>query len=108
MTVPAGAALLQLREVSKSFGSIRALDRVDFEVRSGEVMALVGENGAGKSTLVKILAGMYTPDEGRISLAGEYVEFSGATRSEQAGIAVVQQELSLVPTLSIADNVFLG
>ena len=71
-------------------------------------MALVGENGAGKSTLVKILAGMYTPDAGRISLAGRYVEFSGATRSEQAGIAVVQQELSLVPTLSVADNVFLG
>ena len=108
MTVTDGAPLLHLQGVSKSFGSIRALDRVDFEVRSGEVMALVGENGAGKSTLVKILAGMYTPDEGRISLAGRYVEFSGATRSEQAGIAVVQQELSLVPTLSIADNVFLG
>ena len=108
MTMTGGAPLLRLQAVSKSFGSIRALDRVDFEVRSGEVMALVGENGAGKSTLVKILAGMYTPDAGRISLAGKYVEFSGATRSEQAGIAVVQQELSLVPTLSIADNVFLG
>ncbi len=108
MSMATGAPLLHLYSVSKSFGSIRALDRVDFEVRSGEVMALVGENGAGKSTLVKILAGMYTPDEGRISLAGEYVEFSGATRSEQAGIAVVQQELSLVPTLSVADNIFLG
>lgn len=102
------APLLLMEGVSKSFGSIRALDGVDFEVRSGEVMALVGENGAGKSTLVKILAGMYTPDEGAISLAGERVEFSGATRSEQAGIAVVQQELSLVPTLSVADNIFLG
>ncbi len=102
------APLLLMRGVSKSFGSIRALDSVDFEVHSGEVMALVGENGAGKSTLVKILAGMYTPDEGNIALAGEKVEFSGATRSEQAGIAVVQQELSLVPTLSVADNIFLG
>ena len=103
-----GAPLLQLRSVSKSFGSIRALDEVDFEVLSGEVMALVGENGAGKSTLVKILAGMYTPDDGRIILAGTDVAFSGATQSEHAGIAVVQQELSLVPTLSIADNIFLG
>ena len=102
------APLLLMEGVSKAFGSIRALDAIDFEVRSGEVMALVGENGAGKSTLVKILAGMYTPDEGRITLAGERVEFSGATRSEQAGIAVVQQELSLVPTLSVADNIFLG
>ena len=100
--------LLLVEGVSKSFGSIRALDAIDFEVRSGEVMALVGENGAGKSTLVKILAGMYTPDAGTIGLAGERVEFSGATRSEQAGIAVVQQELSLVPTLSVADNIFLG
>ena len=108
MTAPDRLPLLQLQAVSKSFGSIRALDRVDFEVRTGEVMALVGENGAGKSTLVKILAGMYKPDRGRISLAGRPVEFSGTTQSEQAGIAVVQQELSLVPTLSIADNVFLG
>ena len=103
-----GAPLLHVHSVSKSFGSIRALDQVEFEVLSGEVMALVGENGAGKSTLVKILAGMYAPDEGRISLAGEDVEFNGATQSEHAGIAVVQQELSLVPTLSIADNIFLG
>ncbi len=107
MTV-AGAPLLSLQSLSKSFGSIRALDRVDFEVRSGEVMALVGENGAGKSTLVKILAGMHHPDEGSISLAGKKVAFSGTTGSEQARIAVVQQELSLVPTLSVADNIFLG
>lgn len=100
--------LLEMRGISKSFGSIRALDRVDFEVQSGEVMALVGENGAGKSTLVKILAGMYPPDEGRIGLAGRPAEFSGASQSEHAGIAVVQQELSLVPTMSAADNIFLG
>ena len=103
-----GAPLLEMRSISKSFGSIRALDQVDFEVGHGEVMALVGENGAGKSTLVKILAGMYAPDSGEIELAGRAVEFSGASQSEHAGIAVVQQELSLVPTLSIADNIFLG
>lgn len=99
---------LQVIGVTKSFGAIRALDNVDFEVSTGEVMALVGENGAGKSTLVKILAGMYSPDDGQICLDGAPVEFGGATRSEHAGIAVVQQELSLVATLTVADNVFLG
>ena len=103
-----GAPYLEVASVSKSFGSIRALDRVDFEVRSGEVMALVGENGAGKSTLVKILAGMFPPDDGQIRLGGEAIDLGTATRSEHARIAVVQQELSLVPTLSIADNLFLG
>ena len=71
-------------------------------------MALVGENGAGKSTLVKILAGMFPADEGRICLGGKDTDLGAATRSEHAGIAVVQQELSLVPTLSIGDNLFLG
>ena len=91
---------LRVDAISKTFGSIRALDRADFEVGRGEVMALVGENGAGKSTLVKILAGMYPPDEGRIRLGGRDVHFGGSTQSEHAGIAVVQQELSLVPSLS--------
>ena len=100
--------VLLMEGISKFFGSIKALDAVDFEVRSGEVMALVGENGAGKSTLVKILAGMYTPDAGRAMLAGKPLELGGAIRSEQVGIAVVQQELSLVPTMSVADNIFLG
>ena len=102
------APFLRMDSVSKTFGSIRALDQADFEVRSGEVMALVGENGAGKSTLVKILAGIYAPDEGRIRLGGEDIQLGGATRSGNAGIAVVQQERSLVATLSVADNVFLG
>ena len=99
---------LQVVGLSKRFGAIRALDNTYFEVEAGEVMALVGENGAGKSTLVKILAGMYSPDEGEIYLNGKPVELGGATRSGHAGIAVVQQELSLVHTLSVADNVFLG
>ena len=107
-TVNSTEPYLRVDAVSKTFGSIRALDRADFEVGHGEVMALVGENGAGKSTLVKILAGMYPPDEGRIRLGGNDVQFGGSTQSEHAGIAVVQQELSLVPSLSIADNVFLG
>ncbi len=99
---------LRVDALSKTFGSIRALHKADFEVGRGEVMALVGENGAGKSTLVKVLAGMHPPDEGRILLDGQEVHFGGATGSEHAGIAVVQQELSLVLSLSVADNVFLG
>jgi ribose transport system ATP-binding protein len=99
---------LDVDSVSKSFGSIRALDHACFEVRAGEVMALVGENGAGKSTLVKILAGMFPPDDGQIRLGGEALDLGTATRSGHAAIAVVQQELSLVPTLSIADNLVLG
>src|SRR5262245_27838687 len=97
------APYLDVDSVSKSFGSIQALDRANFEVRAGEVMALVGENGAGMSTLVKILAGMFPPDDGHIRLGGETLDSGAANRSGHAGIAVVQQELSLVPTLSIAD-----
>ena len=107
-TVISSEPYLRIDALSKAFGSIRALDEADFEVGHGEVMALVGENGAGKSTLVKILAGMYPPDKGTIRLGGAEVHFGGSTQSEHAGIAVVQQELSLVPSLSVADNVFLG
>lgn len=99
---------LRMEGISKRFGSIRALSDVAFEVRSGEVMALVGENGAGKSTLVKILVGLHRPDEGRILLEGREADLSTVRRAEGARIAIVQQELSLVPTMSIAENVFLG
>ena len=98
--------MLRISGLSKAYGSIRALDRIDFELRRGEVMALVGENGAGKSTLVKILAGLVRPDAGEILLEGSPVGHGQALR--HAGIAVVQQELSLVPTMSAAENVFLG
>ena len=94
--------------ISKQFGSIRALSDVDFEVRRGEIMALVGENGAGKSTLVKILAGLHKPDAGDIYVDGEPSDLSSVLKSEAARVAVVQQELSLVPTMSVAENVFLG
>ena len=98
--------LLRIDSLSKAYGSIQALDAIDFELRAGEVMALVGENGAGKSTLVKILAGLVRPDSGTIRFDGEPI---GAGRElDRAGIAVVQQELSLVATMSAAENVFLG
>ena len=94
--------------ISKSFGSVHALRNVDFQLRAGEIMALVGENGAGKSTLVKILAGLSPPDSGSIQLSGKKVHIRRTADSQALGIAVVQQELSLVPTMSVAENVFLG
>ncbi|MGH2636041.1 MAG: sugar ABC transporter ATP-binding protein [Actinomycetota bacterium] len=94
--------------ISKRFGSIRALTDVSFEVRAGEVMALVGENGAGKSTLVKILVGLHRPDDGRILIEDREADLSSARRAEGERIAIVQQELSLVRTMSVAENVFLG
>jgi len=94
--------------ITKRYGLVEALSNADFELGSSEVMALLGENGAGKSTLVKVLAGLVTPDAGTIEINGEHVALHGAGQSRANGIAVVQQELSLVPTLSAAENVFLG
>lgn len=105
---PSDKPLLEMTAISKSFGSVQALRNVDFQVRSGEVMALVGENGAGKSTLVKILTGLYPPDSGSIQIAGKKAQIRRTADSQTLGIAVVQQELSLVPTMSVAENVFLG
>ena len=107
MTQP-DTPLVEIRGVSKSYGAIEALRSVDFELRAGEVMALLGENGAGKSTLVKILAGLVKHDNGEIRIDDAPAELYPAARSEGAGVAVVQQELSLVPTLTVAENVFLG
>jgi ABC-type sugar transport system ATPase subunit len=94
--------------ISRSFGSLKALDEVDFELAPGEVMALLGENGAGKSTLVKILAGLSTPDEGTILLDGVPADLGNPRRSREAGIALAAQELSVIGPLSAAENIFLG
>ena len=94
--------------VCKSFGGIAALHDVDFDLRAGEVHALVGENGAGKSTLMKILAGVHVEYDGVISLDGAPVEFAGVQDAERAGVAIIHQELDLVPELTAADNIFLG
>jgi ribose transport system ATP-binding protein len=100
--------LLRVRAVSKSYGLIQALKHADFDIDGGEVVALIGENGSGKSTLVKILSGLVHRDGGEITILGKAVDVSSPDRSREAGVAVVQQELSLVPTLSAAENVFLG
>ncbi|MER9136640.1 sugar ABC transporter ATP-binding protein [Mesorhizobium sp. M0830] len=100
--------VLSAEHISKSFGGIAALVDVRFELRRGEVHALMGENGAGKSTLMKILSGVYTGYEGKVSVDGRPVSFSGVRDAEDAGIAIIHQELNLVPELSVADNIFLG
>lgn len=100
--------LVKVTQVSKSFGGVHALRGVDLEVKAGEVNALLGENGAGKSTLIKIVAGVMTADDGSIEIAGRAHSFKSPAESRAAGLAVVYQELSLVPSLSVAANLFLG
>jgi ribose transport system ATP-binding protein len=100
--------VLEVEGVSKSFPGVRALEEVSFELRAGEVHALLGENGAGKSTLIKILCGVHRPDSGTIRLGGEPVRVASPRHAQALGIAVVHQELVLEPYLSVAENVFLG
>src|SRR5438309_1709584 len=104
------ATLLEMRGISKRFPGVLALDRVSFDLHSGEIHALVGENGAGKSTLMNVLGGVYPHGtyEGEIRLSGEVGRFGGVRAAEDAGIAVVHQELSLIPEFTIAENIFLG
>lgn len=100
--------LLQLTGIIKSFGGLRALDRVNFAVEAGEVMALVGDNGAGKSTLSKVISGAYQPDAGTMSLRGVAVNFLDPQDAVRAGIATIYQELALAGKMTVADNIFLG
>ena len=101
-------AILSVRGLSKQFPGVIALNQVDFELEEGEVHALVGENGAGKSTLIKILAGVYMPDAGEISLRGERFSPKNPKESLDQGISVIHQELQLVPALNAVENIFLG
>src|SRR5271154_5628352 len=96
-----GEHILELRAISKDFPGVRAVNKVDFDLRRGEVHAIVGENGAGKSTLMNILGGVLHPDSGDIFLEGRPVRFLDAADAGRKGIAVVFQELSLVPSLSV-------
>jgi D-xylose transport system ATP-binding protein len=99
---------LELRGVSKSFGSVQALQAVDFQVRDGEVMALVGDNGAGKSTLIKCVAGINSIDDGQIFFDGEPVAIHGPKDAAKLGIEVVYQDLALADNLDVVQNMFLG
>ena len=102
------APTLELRGITKAFGSVQALDDVDFEVRSGEVMALVGDNGAGKSTLIKCIAGIHPLDAGEIRFDGKPVNIHGPKDAAQLGIEVVYQDLALCDNLDVVQNMYLG
>jgi ABC-type sugar transport system ATPase subunit len=105
---PDGTSLIRMEGIGKSFPGVRALDGVEFEVRVGEVHALVGENGSGKSTLMKIASGEVRPDEGRILVRGEEASFRGPADAIAAGVTLTVQEVALVPDLTVAENVLLG
>ncbi|MDX6594067.1 MAG: D-xylose transport system ATP-binding protein [Gaiellales bacterium] len=104
----ADTPLLEVRNASKAFGAVQALYRVDFEIRPGEVMALVGDNGAGKSTLIKGIAGIYPFDEGQVLVDGEPVNIHGPRDAAKRGIEVVYQDLALADNLDVVANMFLG
>lgn len=101
-------AILTMEEIDKSFPGVHALDHVHFDVRCGEVHALMGENGAGKSTLMKVLTGIYTKDSGTINYEGKEVEFNNTREAQDAGIVIVHQELNMVGDLTVAQNIFIG
>ena len=100
--------ILSAKEISKRFGGLLALDRVGLDVRYGEVHAVVGENGAGKSTLMRILGGIIKRDSGEVVFQQQQVDFSSPIESISAGIAVIHQELSMLPTLNVIENIFMG
>src|ERR1700685_1942232 len=102
------ASSLEILGLQKSFGGVKALNGANLSCFSGETHALIGENGAGKSTLVKVLSGSVQPDEGEIRLNGELLHASSPLEARQAGIATAFQELSVIPDLSVASNLFYG
>src|SRR3954449_11406489 len=104
----ADQALLQMQGIRKSFVGVEVLHGVDLDLRPGEVHAIVGENGAGKSTLMKILAGVYTPDEGSIAIDGAEQHFAHPAQAQAAGVGIVYQEFNLLPERNVAENVFVG
>ncbi len=100
--------ILEMRGITKEFPGVKALDGVDLKLYTGEVMALLGENGAGKSTLMKILSGVYKKNDGEIYYEGQKVEIRGPKDAQEKGIAIIHQELNLIPQLTIGENIFLG
>ncbi|MEI2764682.1 MAG: ATP-binding cassette domain-containing protein [Dermatophilaceae bacterium] len=107
-TTSPAAPVLSMTGVSKRFGAVQALKDIEFDVRPGEVVALVGDNGAGKSTLVKAIAGVYTPDEGSVVFDGHRVVISSPAEAQRLGIATVFQDLALCDNLDVVANLFLG
>ena len=103
-----GEIIVSMKNICKSFPGVKALDRVDFELRSGEVLALLGENGAGKSTLMKVLSGVYTRDEGSLTIFGKEYGDLTPKQAQEAGVAIIHQELNMCKHLTVTENMFLG
>src|SRR5687768_7266666 len=102
------APLLTLRDISKSFQGVCALDKAQLTLRPGEIHALMGENGAGKSTLIKVLTGLYANESGEMRLSGRPIAPRSPLEAQQLGISTVYQEVNLIPSLSVAENIYLG
>ena len=100
--------VVRMEQITKIFGSVKALDQVDFELRAGEVHALLGENGSGKSTLIKVLGGIHRMESGQIYLDGKPVSIEDVFTANKLGISIVHQELSFAPRMTVADNIFMG
>src|SRR5205085_1037459 len=100
--------LFRMEGISKRYGGVRALEKAELTVQSGRVHAILGENGAGKSTLIKVMSGVVTPDEGTMRLDGQIVSFANPSAANTAGIVCIFQELSLIPDLSVADNIVIS
>ena len=105
---PVEVPLFRMEGASKKYGGVRALEKADLTVEAGQIHAILGENGAGKSTLIKIMSGVVEPDEGRMLLDGCEIKFASPAAANQAGIVCIFQELSLIPDLSVADNISIS
>ncbi|GAB4214017.1 MAG: ATP-binding cassette domain-containing protein [Rhodoferax sp.] len=103
-----GGLVMQARGLVKRFGKVTALDGTDFELRAGEILAVIGDNGAGKSSLIKCLSGASIPDEGQLFLDGQPIHFKSPIDARRAGIETVYQDLAVAPAMTIAENLFLG
>jgi ribose transport system ATP-binding protein len=103
-----GTALLEMKEISKEFPGVKALDHVSIQVNQSEILALLGENGAGKSTLMKVLAGVHQPSNGQIYINGKPVKIEGPKHSQNLGVSIIYQEFNLIPHMSVAENIFIG
>ena len=100
--------VMQAKGLVKRYGQVTALDGADFELRAGEILAVIGDNGAGKSSLIKALSGATVPDEGEILLDGQRIQFISPIDARRAGIETVYQDLAVAPAMTIAENLFLG
>lgn len=100
--------VFQARGLVKRYGGVTALDGADFDLRAGEILAVIGDNGAGKSSLIKALSGAIVPDEGQLRLDGELVHFKSPIDARRHGIETVYQDLAVAPAMTIAENLFLG